>query len=45
MQFCYTAQRGETATEERGVYAASTLEVSQAVKREEAWRNLSAEAA
>ena len=30
---------------ERGVYAASTLEVPQAVKREEALENLSAEAA
>jgi len=45
MQFCDTAQRGEAAAEERGVYAASTLEVPQAVKREEAWRNLNAEAA
>ena len=35
MQFGDTAQRGEAATKERGIYAASTLEVPQAVKKEE----------
>jgi hypothetical protein len=45
LQIGDTAQRGAAATKERGVYAASTLEVPQAVKREQGLENLSAEAA
>jgi hypothetical protein len=44
MQFCDTAQCGAAATKERGVYAASPLEVPQAVKREQGLENLNAEA-
>jgi hypothetical protein len=42
---CLAHSAANPQPKERGVYAASTLEVTQAVKRQEGLENLNAEAA